>query len=225
MGLTADKTGELPLVGGAGRNKPHLDILVSAFGDLLMVSYRNGKEFVEFDPPPGTRGHKRYQAMQSSSFKRVTFPILAGVSKASWAILVFVVGPLVAKFLAWLAQFLPEINWPQIPWPDLPDLPDFPQLRHVTVPVPHVDIPWPDLPDINLPELPEWLVLMIDYRKMWVPIVLGIIFGIMAVRNHRRSERQRASWAESQRSVAPAQREERCDPPKRIPRSHSQERE
>ena len=37
-----------------------------------------------------------------------------------------------------------------------------------------------------------------EYSKIWVPVVLGIVVGIVALRNHKRSEKEKAAWQNSQ---------------------------
>ena len=83
-----------------------------------------------------------------------------------------------------LLQLLPAIPWPDIPLPSI-DLPE---------------IPWPDipLPSIDLPEItmPAWLRAILEAKKYWLPILIGIV---LAVRELKR--RQRPGPGESQRSA------------------------
>jgi hypothetical protein len=62
-----------------------------------------------------------------------------------------------------LLQLLPAIPWPDIPLPSI-DLPE---------------IPWPDipLPSIDLPEItvPAWLRAILEAKKYWLPILIGIV--------------------------------------------------
>ena len=60
--------------------------------------------------------------------------------------------------------------------------------------MPLPDINWPDL---DLPEVPEWVLWLLEYSKIWVPVVVGIVIGVVALRNHRRSEREKAAWQET----------------------------
>lgn len=174
------------------RDKPHLHIQSNWRQDLLTVDYREGSDIVEFDPPPGSRGESRKKAMESSSVKRVAIPLATGLGKAGWAIAVIVLGPLIGRLLSWLLSFLPD--WDVPPPPQIP-LP-VPQLPQISLPVPA----WPS---ISVPGLPEWVLFLLEYSKVWIPIVIGIAFGIVALRNHRRSERKKQQWREQQRIDAP----------------------
>lgn len=170
---------------GIDRSKPHLRLLVNTFKDLLQVEFREGSTVVEFDPPAGSRGERRRELMQSSPVKRTLIPILEGLGKAGWAIAVLVLGPLVGKFFSWLAQYLPEWELPEFTLPHV-ELP-VPELPNVTLPAPDLNLP-------PLPELPEWFQVAMEYSKIWAPIVIGIVVGIIALRNYRKSEAQKEEW-------------------------------
>ena len=177
---------------GTARTKPHLRVQTNMFGELLDVDYRNGTEVVEFEPPAGSRGAKRRAAMESSTFKRVAFPIATGLGKGGWALAVLVLGPIVSRFIGWLLSFIPDVDFPDWQLPSPP---------YVTLPVPHfphIDLPTIPVPDWEFPEfdIPAWLEFLLEYTKIWVPIVLGIIFAITAVRKHRKSEQKKAQWSE-----------------------------
>ena len=172
---------------GVDRQKPHLKITANAFKDILAIEYREGSTVVEFDPPAGSRGEKRRDTMESSSLKRTLIPMAEGLGKGGWALAVVLLGPLVGRFIAWLLSFLPDWELPDITLPhtDLP-LPKLPQTRLPTPTIP--------FPDITLPQLPEWLEWLAEYSKVWVPVVIGIVVGIVALRNHKRSEAEKAKW-------------------------------
>ncbi|WKS64409.1 hypothetical protein [Corynebacterium accolens] len=74
----------------APRTKPYLDIQATPFGEIQDVYYRDGEEAVAFDPPAGSLGEKRRQAMEESPFKRVLYPLLGGLGKSGWAIAMIV---------------------------------------------------------------------------------------------------------------------------------------
>lgn len=57
------------------------------------------------------------------------------------------------------------------------------------LPLPHIDVPSP-----ALPEVPEWVLWLVEYSKIWVPVVIGVAVGALALRNHRRSEKEKAAW-------------------------------
>lgn len=184
--------------GNVQRDKPHLHVQSNMFDDVLAVDYREGSQVVEFDPPAGSRGEARKKAMESSQFKRVAIPLATGLGKGGWALAILVLGPLLARFIGWLLSFLPDFELPS-----LPPLPD------ITLPVPDwpdISIPVPDLPDFNFPDItvPDWVLFLIEYSKVWIPILIGIVVGVIAVRNHRKSEQQKQQW----QGVGPADRAE-----------------
>jgi len=179
--------------------KPYLKLEPGVANSFLrLAAIEAGGVTLEMNAPPGSKGAKRLQAMEESPFKRWFYPLLTGLGKSGWAIFALVVLPLLGKIIEpiirWLAQFIPDwdinipwpdINLPSIPWPDI-NLPS---------------IPWPDwqLPHWDMP----WIVeLALEYPKVWVPVVLGIVFGISSVRRGKRSreaklktERQRLATA------------------------------
>ena len=177
-----------PMVGiGVDRAKPHLKLTVSPFRELLHVELREGPSVVEFDPPAGSRGERRRETMESSDLKRTLIPIAEGVGKGGWALAILVLGPLVGRLLSWLASFLPDWQLPE--WhPPHVDLP-VPQLPHVDLPLPG----WAP-PSIPLPEIPDWVAFLAEYSKIWVPVVVGVAAGIIALRNHRKSEDAKSQW-------------------------------
>ncbi len=75
--------------------------------------------------------------------------------------------------LALLINLLPAIPWPDIPLPSI-DLPE---------------IPWPDipLPSIDLPELPGWVRAILEAKKYWLPILIGIVLTVRELRRRRGS--------------------------------------
>ena len=184
---------EAPVGLGTNRKKPHLKLRVSSLDELLSVEFREGDTVVEFDPPVGSRGAHRRETMESSELKRTLIPMAEGLGKGGWALAVLVLGPIISRFIRWLLGFVPD-------W-DLPDLPDW-RLPHMDLPVPSLpefNLPLPDIdvPDLNLPEVPEWALWLLEYSKIWGPVVVGIVIGVVALRNHRRSEREKAAWQET----------------------------
>ena len=183
---------------GLDRAKPHLKVTSNLFNDVLEVEFRQGSDIVLFDPPAGSRGEKRREAMESSTLKRVGFPILAGLGKGGWAIAVIILAPLVSRFVKWLLSFLPDFDI------NLPSLPAFPQIELPTPSLPQIQLPTPNINiDINLPELPAWVELLLDYSKIWVPILIGIVVGLLALRNYKKSEETKRAWQEKQRAKVP----------------------
>lgn len=169
----------------APRTEPYLDVQATPLGELQDVYYRDGEEAVAFDPPAGSLGEKRRQAMEESPFKRVLYPLLGGLGKSGWALAVFVLGPLISRILSRLLPDwqLPDVDFPEIYLPVL-ELPTPPQ---ITLPAPHFAVHF---------EPPEWVVFLMDYSRVWIPIVLAIAFGVMAVRNAKKSEEKKKEWQE-----------------------------
>lgn len=155
--------------------------------DVRQVSFREGREIVHFDPPPGSAAEARLAAIAASPWKRVVYPVAAGVGKSGWAIamilLIPILGRLISPVIDWISERIPDLD---IPWPD------------ITLP----SMPWPDieLPSINLPEvnLPGWVEFLLEYSKVWVPLLVGVALAVVAVRHSRKSRRIKAAW-ESER--------------------------
>ncbi|MCI1256961.1 MAG: hypothetical protein LKG15_09805 [Corynebacterium provencense] len=169
---------------------------------VTAVTLRSAGEVVEFDAPSGSRAERRQQAMERSAVKRWLYPVLGGIGKGGWALAVLVLGPVLSRILdplwRWLASLLPDwhITWPSVPWPDI----NLPEISLPSVPWPDIDVPEISLPDWHLP----WIVDMaLDYTKVWVPVLIGIGFGVTAVRNGRKSREKKEEWRrqEEQRSL------------------------
>lgn len=188
FGPGADGTLHVPVSLGTNRSKPHLNIRANAFKDLIQVEFREGPVVVEFDPPPGSRGQRRRDAMASSALKRTAYPMAEGLGKGGWALAVLLLGPILGRFFAWLGGLLPDWQLPEISPPQV-DLP-VPEMPQVELPTPS----W-NLPDINVPDMPEWMQWLAEYAEIWAPIIAGVAVGIIALRNHRKSEREKAAWA------------------------------
>ncbi len=150
---------------------------------VRQVVFREGRDVVHFDPPPGSAAEARQDAIASSPWKRVAYPVAAGLGRSGWAIAVIVLLPLIGRVLEpvveWILERLPDID---IPWPD------------ISVP----SIPWPDisLPSISLPEVtvPGWVEFLLEYSKVWVPLVAGVAIAVLAVRHSRRSREIKRRW-------------------------------
>lgn len=190
---------ETPMLVGLDRAKPHLKLRVSGLDELLSVEFREGDTVVEFDPPAGSRGARRRETMQSSELKRTLIPMAEGLGKGGWALAVLVLGPILSRFFKWLLGFLPDWDLPDwhLPHMDLP----VPELPKLDLPLP--DINWPDLDLPDLPEVPEWALWLLEYSKIWLPVVIGIVVGVIALRNHKRSEREKAAWRNHQAAEKP----------------------
>ncbi|AGF71805.1 hypothetical protein [Corynebacterium halotolerans] len=169
--------------GVAKRNGAHLKVSANTLEEIREITFRDGKDVVIFDPPAGSPAERRYRAMEESPWKRIVYPISAGMGKVGWAIAVLILLPFIQRLVSWLLGLFPDIDWPEIPWPDI----NLPQINLPSIPWP--DINWPDI------TLPGWVLWMLDNTKLWVPIVIGVVVGIMAVRTARKSRRTRQKWS------------------------------
>ncbi|GLB64888.1 hypothetical protein NCCP2495_27680 [Dietzia sp. NCCP-2495] len=163
---------------------PRVQLRSSTFsGEMRQVTFRDGSELVHFDPPPDSAAEARLDAIAASPWKRVVYPLAAGVGKSGWAIAMILLLPLLRPLfdpvIDWIAERMPDID---IPWPD------------ISLPA----IPWPDitLPAIDLPavELPGWVEFLLEYSKVWVPLVIGVALAVLAVRHSRKSQRIKDGW-------------------------------
>ncbi|MCK7677263.1 hypothetical protein M0E84_04335 [Corynebacterium sp. CCM 9186] len=119
------------------------------------------------------------------------------MGKAGWAIaalvLLSLIGRIIGTILDWIIERLPAVD---IPWPDI-TLPSIPW-PDITLP----SIPWPDitLPSIPWPdyEIPGWLEWLLEHPKVWTPIVIGIVIGLISLRNSRKSRKTRRRWEREQ---------------------------
>lgn len=160
-----------------------------------IVLKNRGEPAVELDPPAGSRAAQRYAAMAASPWKRVVYPLTVGLGKSGWALGVIILGPLLAavvgKIVSWLRRLLPdwdlEWSWPELPLPE---------------------IPWPDIswPEWTLPEVvaPEWVVFLVEYSQLWIPVLLGVLIGAITVRRHRASQDAKRRWAQRVLEEQPA---------------------
>ncbi|GAA1818237.1 hypothetical protein GCM10009771_17820 [Nesterenkonia flava] len=129
----------------------------------------------DFDPPAGSAAEARLAKIAASPWRRVVYPIGGGMGKAGWALLVLVLGPLIARLIGAL---IPDVE--------------------VDIPVPSLPLPEFTFPEINIPapniSLPQWLEPILEYSKFWVPVLLGVLAAAAAVRAARRSRRTREAW-------------------------------
>ena len=195
--LTTDLTTRAP---------ERITVDVAAAGRFVTgIHVKVGDEVVAFDPPAGSPGAQRQAAMDASPWKRVAYPILGGLGKVGWAIWVLVMGPIIGKLLEPIINFLAWVLTPIVEW----------IARHI----PDITIPWPDirwpqipLPDIHLPAIPwpswtppAWLAWLIEHPKLWTPLVAAVFFGLVAVRNNKKSQAAKAAWNEAEKKKLLAQ--------------------
>lgn len=170
---------------------------------MIEVKVKDDEGVVNFDPPEGSRAAKRWEAMEESPFKRWFFPLITGLGKGGWALAVIVLGPLASRLISWLLSFVPDWDI-DIPWPDinLPSIP-WPDINLPSIPWPEINLPSIPWPDWHMPEWMEPILrvveFMADYSKVWVPVVIGIAVGLMAVKNNKKSKERKAKWQEEQK--------------------------
>ncbi|MEJ5998425.1 hypothetical protein [Corynebacterium sp. H130] len=165
---------------------PYLKFTSTPLGEIIGISFHNKGEVVELDPPAGSRGAKVQADMAESPIKRVMYPLLLGLGKSGWAIAMLVLVP-------WISGLLPDID---VKLPEV-KLPTFPSPPHIALPYPTIHLPQlPALPPI--PELPDWVKMILEHSNIWFPLVVGIFVGLLALRNHKKSERAKQKWEAEQ---------------------------
>lgn len=172
--------------------KPVLKLESNALDSWIrtIVFKDKGQPGVELDPPEGSKAAQRYEEMATSPWKRVLYPLGAGLGKSGWAIGVLLLGPIIVNFLkriiSWISERLPDLS---IPWPDW------------SIPWPDINIPWPDwsLPSFDIP---VWVEFLLQYSKVWIPILIGIVLGVAAVRRHRRSRAMKNNWVNDETQLS-----------------------
>ena len=135
-------------------------------------------------------------AMEASPWKRAAYPLMEGLGRSGAAIAGILLVPLLLRLLdpVWrfLGRLIPDLG---IPWPQF-ELPSIPWPR----------IPWPEieLPSIPWPsfEVPEWVGFLLEYSKVWVPLLIGIAVAVGALRTARRTRRTRQDWQARKPSAA-----------------------
>lgn len=125
--------------------------------------------------------------MAASPWKRVVYPLTAGPGKGGGALAGILLVPILLGVLRpvfdWLRSLLPDVEF-DIPWPN------------IDLPVPDIDIPWPAW---SLPEFtaPDWVILLLGYSKVWIPVLLGLALGILAARRYRKSREIKREWRQA----------------------------
>lgn len=51
-----------------------------------------------------------------------------------------------------------------------------------------IAILWPDI------MAPEWVIFLLAYSKVWIPVLLGLAVGAIALRRHRKSQKLKRRW-------------------------------
>lgn len=170
--------------------KGQLKLTTNFLGELLVVAYKKGSDYLEFDPPAGSRAEAYAQTLEASPSKRVVFPLLFGISRSVWYIAILLGAPLIGRFFSWLWSLLPDfgIRLPHPPALDLPVI-TLPSPPSLDLPVPSWRVPWPS---VDPPAPPDWVLFLLEHSKAWVPLLLAIIFAVLAVCNSKKSKQRKA---------------------------------
>lgn len=138
------------------------------------------EEGVAFAAPAGSRAARMEEL-------RRTRPTLYAARHVAMAVLQVAIGVFGIGALLWglVEGLLPRINFPDIPLPDLPN-----------IPWPDIDlpaIPWPDLPlpAIVLPDLSHlaWIKDLLSSLNWLVPIVIAIVVALNELDKRRKREK------------------------------------
>lgn len=129
-----------------------------------------------FEPPPGTLAARLLAFQRRHPRLYAARHVVLAVGKVLLGLLgvALLAQLLLRRVVGWIAERLPHVDPPSIPWPDV-DLPS---------------IPWPDidLPDLRLP---GWLLAVMATAKYWVPILVAVGLAVREVRK-RTSKSDRA---------------------------------
>ncbi len=186
-------------------SRPRLRIETGFFDRWLKAAYVEDADggTVDIIPPAGSRAERYYRAMEESRWKRLVYPLVGGMGKAGWAVAVLVVGPLIGKIIDWLLSLLPDYSLPSIPWPDIP----WPDISLPRIPWP--DIPWPSI------TVPDWVKVIVEHEKIWFPILVGLVVGVVSLRRARKARRTRRSWRSEGGHLTPSEGEALTEGPER----------
>lgn len=148
---------------------------------------------VDIIPPEGSRAQEYYRVMEESPWKRLAYPFLGGMGKAGWAVGVLVLGPLISRIISWVLSLFPDVSLPAIPWPDI-------SLPRISLPsIPWPSIPWPDIPWPHIPwpsvTVPEWVKVVVEHEKIWFPLLVGLVVGVISLRRARKARGTRRRWS------------------------------
>ena len=169
--LTAERFGTV-VVRFSGLGKARRATLFDADEETQALAGVGGVDLV---PEPGSAAAAYEDRVRLHPTRYALIATVGGVAK--------VVVPLLLGLL--VVRFAIDVDWPDLPFPDLPDLPD---------------IPWPDLPNIPFPDLPDvrlpdWLRWLLDKVKYVWPIVLAYVLARAEIRRRRDQDRKRQETA------------------------------
>ena len=155
----------------SGLGAPRRATLYAAVEDVAALTGLGGVDLV---PEPGSRAAACEDRVREHPTRYAAIATVGGVAK--------VVVPILLGLLA--VRFAVNLPFPDVPTPNLPDLPS---------------IPWPDIPTPDLPdwEVPGWLKWVLDKAKYVWPIVLAYVIARAEIKRRRhQDERRRAQQQE-----------------------------
>ena len=133
----------------------------------------------ELAPEPGSPAALHTEKLLAHPTRYTAIATLGGVAKVLVPILI---AALIARFAVNIPW--PDINLPDIPFPDLPSIP-WPDISFP-------DIPWPDV------SMPGWLAWILDHAKYIWPVVLAYVLAQAELKRRRKH----AAEMEAQRTKA-----------------------
>lgn len=169
-----------------------VELRLTTLGRVRRATLRRGDLELDLDPEPGSKAALREEKARRHPTLYAARHVVEGLGSVVWLI---VGGVVVAFVLRVLGRFVPDVDLPSVPLPDV-DLPDLPS------------VPWPDwsLPDLTL--LPGWLDPVLAATKYVGPVVVGIALAVREVRRRRRQDELKQRLRQEQHAVGDADAEE-----------------
>ena len=177
--LTLEAPGHQLRVVFSGLGAPRRATLYDADEDAQALTGLGGVDLV---PEPGSRAAAYEDRVREHPTRYALIATAGGVAK--------VVVPLLLGLLA--VRFAVRIPWPDLPLPDLSDLPDLPS-------VPWPDVPWPNPPDLPDISLPSWLRWLLDKAQYVWPVVLAYVLARGEIKRRRAQDERRRAGGQTTR--------------------------
>ncbi len=148
----------------SGLGTPRRATLFAKDEDVAAMAGLGGVDLV---PEPGSRSAAYENRVREHPTRYAALATVVGVAK--------VVVPILLTLIT--IRFAVKLPFPDIPTPNLPDLPS---------------VPWPSIPLPDLPRLPDWLRWLLDKAKYVWPVVLAYVIARAEIRRRREQDRKRA---------------------------------
>lgn len=168
--LTVEAPGHKLRVVFSGLGAPRRATLYDGEAEVQALTGLGGVDLV---PEAGSKAAAYEDKVREHPTRYALIATVGGVAK--------VVVPILLTLVA--VRFAVRIPWPDVPFPDLPDLPS----------VPWPDIPWPDLPSIPFPDVsvPDWVRWLLDKVKYVWPVVLAFVIARAEIKRRRDQDAKR----------------------------------